>query len=174
MHNHDHFIEKLSEIATLRGFLALSTTQINQQVEQLIQRVFRKTDFALKSVVDSLFEHQGPLAELNVRLKLLLGLGVISAPLYEDINTFVDFKLAVSDEIEEPTFASQLVIEFAQRLHYADLSHLNELLHQKPASVNRDSMLFQMQQLRLERVMRSSLILALTKMVEQLDVESPL
>lgn len=174
MHNHDHFIEQLSEIATLRGFLALSTTQLNQQVERLIQRVFRKTDFALKSVVDSLFEHQGPLAELNVRLKLLLGLGVISAPLYEDINAFIEFKLALSDEIEEPTFASHFTIEFAQKLHFADLTHLNELRKQKPISPNRDSMLLQMQQLRLERVMRSSLILALTKMVEQLDVESPL
>lgn len=166
-------IDQLSEIATVRGFLALSTQQFAYYIEQLIERVFRKQDFALKSVVDSLFEHQGPLAELPVRLKLLLGLGVISAEVYQDINAFLDFKIKLSDEIEEPAFTSSIVIDFLQKLHFIDRTLLNNMLKQKFAT-DKTSMIFQMQQLRLERVIRSSLILAISQIFEQLDRESPL
>ncbi|WP_373778339.1 MltR family transcriptional regulator [Glaesserella sp.] len=174
MLSQDNFIEQLNEVASLRGFLALSTNQLAEQVERLIQRVFRKTDFALKSVVDSLFEHQGPLAELPVRLKLLLGLGVISAELYEDINAFLDIKIRLSDEVEEHSFASPFVMQFSQKLHHIDLFQVSELSKLTSMIENKDSMQRQMQQLRIERVMRSSLILAVTKMLDMLDVESPL
>lgn len=173
MLSQDSFIEQLSEVATVRGFLALSCQQFAQQIDGLIERVFRKTDFALKSVVDSLFEHQGPLAELPVRLKLLLGLGVISAEVYQDINAVLEFKLILSDQIEEPHFASPLVIRFTQSLSAADFSLISTLLKQK-SNENPDSMLFQMQQLRLERAVRSCLILAITQMLDQLNVDSPL
>ncbi len=170
----DNFIEQLSEVASFRGFLALSTNQFAQQVELLVQRVFRKTDFALKSVVDSLFEHQGPLAELSVRLKLLLGLGVISAELYEDITTFLEMKSKMSDEVEEHGFSSPFVIAFAKRLHHIDLFQVKELLKLVPNIDNKDSMQSQVQQMRIERAMRSSLILAIVKMLGLLNIESPL
>lgn len=170
----DNFIEQLSEVASFRGFLALSTNQFAQQVELLVQRVFRKTDFALKSVVDSLFEHQGPLAELSVRLKLLLGLGVISAELYQDISTFLEMKSKMSDEVEEPLFSSPFVIDFAKKLHHIDLFQVKELLKLLPKLEHKDSMQSQMQQMRIERAMRSSLILAIIKMLELLKIDSPL
>ncbi|OOH88870.1 MltR family transcriptional regulator [Pasteurellaceae bacterium 15-036681] len=174
MSYHDDFIEQLSQVPSVRGFLALSAQQFAQQVELLIQRVFRKDDFALKSVVDSLFEHQGPLAEMPVRLKLLLGLGVVSPELYEDINTLLEMKIKMSDEIEEHTFSSPFVMAFAKRLHHIDLFQITELMKHQLLIENKDSMQLQMQQLRMERVMRSSLILAITKMLDLLDVESPL
>ncbi|MGX3066084.1 MltR family transcriptional regulator [Ursidibacter arcticus] len=170
----DPFIEQLSEIATVRGFLALSAQQIALQVEGLIQRVFRKTDFALKSVVDSLFEHQGPLAELSVRLKVLLGLGVITPELYQDINAILELKIQLSDEIEEPLFTSALVISLIQKLHSTDLALITNVLKQKIQPENKDSMLFQMQQLRLEKVIRSSLTLSINHILESLSIESPL
>ncbi|OOS01982.1 MltR family transcriptional regulator [Canicola haemoglobinophilus] len=169
----DQVIEKLSEIATVRGFLAFSTQQISEHIEQLIQRVFRKEDFALKSVVDSLFEHQGPLAELPVRLKLLLGLGVISANTYEDVNAFFQFKLALSDEVEEPTFSSPPVIYFVQQLHCVDLISIPQFSEMKLLN-NKDSMQFQMQQIRLEKIIKSSLILGVSEILRSLDVESPI
>lgn len=170
----DPFIEQLSEIATVRGFLAITSQQIAQQVELLIQRVFRKTDFALKSVVDSLFEHQGPLAELPVRLKLLLGLGVISPELYQDIHALLELKIQLSDEIDEPQFSSPKVITLAQKLHAADFHLIANVLKQKSPLENKDSMLVQMQQRRLEKVIRSSLILAVSHILSALAIDSPL
>ena len=168
------FIQKLSVVPTLKGFFALSVNQFAQNIERLIQRVFRKTDFALKSVVDSLFEHQGPLAELTVRLKLLLGLGVISAPVFEDISLFIEVKQQLSDEVDELPFSHPAIVQFARDLHHIDLSPVSELLKFASSVENKDSMLYQMQQIRLERVMRSSLILAITEINEKLNVESPL
>ena len=174
MTNQDNFIERLSEVSSLRGFFALSVNQFSQSIDQLIQRVFRKKDFALKSVVDSLFEYQGPLAELTVRLKLLLGLGVISAEIFEDISLFLEIKQHLSDEVEELPFSHPAIIRFAQDLHHIDLKPAAELLKFSSAGGNKDSMILQMQQARLERVMRSSLILAVTEINERLNVESPL
>ncbi|KMK50842.1 mannitol operon repressor [[Actinobacillus] muris] len=174
MQNQDHFIEQLSEVASFRGFLALSTLQFNQQIEHLIERVFRKTDFALKSVVDSLFEHQGPLSDLSVRLKLLLGLGVISAQVYQDILTFLEMKTVMSDEINEPAFADELVIQFAEKLHHIDLEPFKALQKMTVGIENKDSIQHQMQQYRLEKIMRSGLILAIAHILDSLNVDSPL
>lgn len=174
MQYQDEFIGKLSGVASLRSFLALSCQQFAYQIDRLIERVFHKQDFALKSVVDSLFEHQGPLAELSVRLKLLLGLGVISAELYQDLNAVLDFKLRLSDEIEELAFSSEKVIHFIQLLHNADIEPITQLLKLSYKPDNPDSLQYQMQQMRLEKMVRSCLIIAVSEMLEQLDVDSPL
>lgn len=174
MTNQDNFIEQLSEVPSLRGFFALSVNQFAESIELLIQRVFRKADFALKSVVDSLFEHQGPLAELPVRLKLLLGLGVVSAEVFQDITLFLELKQQLSDKAEELPFSHPLVIKFAQDLHHIDLSPATELLKASRNPDYQDSIILQMQQARLERVMRSSLIIAVTDINEKLNVDSPL
>ncbi|EXI61240.1 MltR family transcriptional regulator [Mannheimia granulomatis] len=168
------YIDKLNEEPTLRGFLTLANQLFSSQVEQLIERVFRKTDFALKSVVDSLFEHQGPLAELSVRLKVLLGLGVISPKVFEDISLFLEVKQHLYEEEEEFSFSHPAVVQFVKDLHHIDFFPINELLKGKSSQGNKDSMLFQMQQMRLEKMIRSSLILAITEIDEQLNVESPL
>ncbi|WP_165889933.1 MltR family transcriptional regulator [Mannheimia granulomatis] len=168
------YIDKLNEEPTLRGFLTLATQLFSNQVEQLIERVFRKTDFALKSVVDSLFEHQGPLAELSVRLKVLLGLGVISPKVFEDISLFLEVKQHLYEEEEEFSFSHPAVVQFVKDLHHIDFFPINELLKGKSSQGNKGSMLFQMQQMRLEKMIRSSLILAITEIDEQLNVESPL
>ncbi len=169
----DNFIEQLSEVPSLRGFFALSVNQFVTEVDKLIQRVFRKNDFALKSVVDSLFEHQGPLAEMSVRLKLLLGLGVISPQVFEDISLFIELKQQLSDEVDEYPFSHPAIVKFAQDLHHADLSQVTQLLKQ-PLAENSDSVLVQIQQSRLDRVIRSSLILAIMSICEALGVDSPL
>lgn len=168
------YIDKLSGETTLRGFLTTANQLFANGVEQLIERVFRKTDFALKSVVDSLFEHQGPLADLTVRLKVLLGLGVISPKVFEDISLFLEVKSHLSEEEEDFPFSHPAVVQFAQDLNHIDFLPINELLNAKAAKGGKDSMLVQMQQMRLEKMVRSSLILAVTEIDEQLNIESPL
>lgn len=168
------YIDKLSEESSLLGFFTLANQLLAKDVEQLIERVFRKTDFALKSVVDSLFEHQGPLADLSVRLKVLLGLGVISPKVFEDISLFLEVKRHLKDEEEEVAFSHPAVIQFAKDLNHIDFLPINELLNTKNTIGNKDSMLFQIQKMRLEKIIRSSLILAITEIDEQLNVESPL
>lgn len=167
-------IEQLAETHSIHQFMQLACNGLGSRLDQLIERVFRKTDFALKSVVDSLFEHQGPLAELSVRLKVLLGLGVISPKLFEDISLFLEIKNHLNDEEEEVNFSHPAIIQFAKDLHHVDFFPIDELLKVKLNLDNKDSMLYKMQQMRLEKMVRSGLILAVTEIIEQLDVESPL
>ena len=83
--------EQLNDIPTLRGVITAAVNIFDHDVEQLMQRVFRKTDFAIKSVVDSLLGSSGPLADLSVRLKVLLGLGVLETKAYHDILCYLEY-----------------------------------------------------------------------------------
>ncbi|MDG6881909.1 Mannitol repressor protein [Phocoenobacter uteri] len=170
----DNFIRQLSEVASLRGFLALSVNQFSQNIELLINRVFRKKDFVVESVVNSLFEHQGPLAELSVRLKVLVSLGVISTEVFEDINFLIELKDQLSNEVEEFSFSDSYIIDEIKKLHHIDLNIVLDILKKEPKLDNKDSLQYQMFQTRLEKIVRSSLILAISAIRDQLDIESPL
>lgn len=173
MTTHNDFIEQLSEKDEIHAFLALCCQKIAEQIECLIERVFRKQDFVLKSVVDSLFEHQGPLSELSVRLKVLLGLGVISAECYQDISLLLRAEQIVKKE-HSLTFASPQVLKFAERLHSTDIAHIHQLIQSFPTLNDPNSLQYQMQQMRIEKMVRSCLILTVVELLEMLDVESPL
>ncbi|MDP8170298.1 MltR family transcriptional regulator [Pasteurella skyensis] len=173
MTSKDNFIRQLSEVASLRGFLALSVNQFSQDIDLLIKRVFCKKDFVVESVVNSLFEHQGPLSELSVRLKVLVSLGVISTEVFEDIYLFIELKNQLSNEVEEYLFSDSNIINTIQKLHHIDLTIVLDLLKQ-PSLNNKDSIHYQMQQARIEKMVRSSLILAISIISEKLDIESPL
>lgn len=92
MLSEDPIYEKLNDAETIRGFITASVAIFDDAVDQLINRVFRKTDFVVKSVIDSLFETSGPLSDLAIRLKVLLGLGVVNHEVFEDINAFIKIK----------------------------------------------------------------------------------
>lgn len=174
MTSKDNFIRQLSEVASLRGFLALSVNQFSQDIELLIKRVFCKKDFVVESVINSLFEHQGPLSELPIRLKVLVSLGVISTDVFEDINLFIELKEQLSNEIEEFSFSDSNIIYAIEKLHHIDLNIALEIVKKTPKLDNKDSLQYQMIQTRLEKIIRSSLILAISAINDKLDIESPL
>ncbi|MDH2924962.1 mannitol repressor MtlR [Nicoletella semolina] len=171
----DNFIAQLGEASSAQEFFTVAVQQFTESVDNLIQHIFHHTEFALKSVVDSLFEHQGPLADLSVRLKLLLGLGRISAQIYQDINLFVEMETQLhcrADGNECEAFSTLKITQFAQTLNSLDFGLLAELMKLTGEVENRDSMLFQIQQLRFERAMRSSLILVISHIHEALAVKN--
>lgn len=172
MTTHNDFIEQLSEKDDIHAFLALCCQKIDSEIECLIERVFRKQDFVLKSVVDSLFEHQGPLADLAVRLKVLLGLGVISAECYQDISLLLRAEQITAKE-NSLTFASPQVLKVAERLHSTDISHINSLIQSFPKLTDPNSLQYKMQQMRIEKMVRSCLIVTVVELLESLNVESP-
>lgn len=164
--------EKLNDVTSIRGFVISSVAIFEQAVEDLLNRIFLKNDFAVKSVVDSLLYQSGPLFDLTVRLKLLFGLGVISQAVFEDINGFIKLKEQLNNNEQECAFTDPLIVAFLQQLHsYGDrppepLEDLNQ-----PQS---DSLLAQIKLLRQQKLIRSYLTLAISHIVEQLQIESPL
>ncbi|HBO38698.1 MAG TPA: MltR family transcriptional regulator [Pasteurellaceae bacterium] len=171
MLSEDPIYEKLNEATSIRGFITASVTIFEDAVDQLINRVFRKSDFAVKSVVDSLFETSGPLSDLNIRLKVLLGLGVIKHEVFEDISAFIQIKETLNNDGKEYAFTDPVVADFIQALH---LQQDKSLLNFELESTNNNSLLHQVKALRYEKLVRSCLALTITDIYQQLQVESPL
>ncbi|MFY1027826.1 MltR family transcriptional regulator [Actinobacillus seminis] len=168
----DQIYEKLNEATSIRGFITASVAIFDEAVDQLIQRVFRKTDFAVKSVVDSLFMTGGPLFDLSVRLKVLLGLGVITHAVFEDMYAFIKLKEKLSNDEKDYLFFDQLIIDFIRQLHVATENALLHFPDEKEDMPN--SLCYQIKVQRKEKLVRSCLMLTIIEIYEQLQIESPL
>lgn len=167
----DPIYEKLNEATSIRGFITATVAIFDDAVDQLINRVFRKTDFAVKSVVDSLFETSGPLFDLSIRLKVLLGLGVLRHEVFEDISAFIQMKEKLNNDEREYAFTDPAVLDFAQSLN---LLQDKNLLQFAENNEDPNSLIFQMKQLRHEKLLRSCLTLTISDIYQQLQMESPL
>ncbi|OOF52667.1 MltR family transcriptional regulator [Rodentibacter trehalosifermentans] len=166
----DLIYEKLNEAKSVRGFIIVSVATFDEQVGALIHRVFHKADFAVKSVVDSLFETSGPLSDLSVRLKILLGLGVIEQNIFEDISHYIAFKEQLNNDEKEYDFADEMMIEFTRNLYSVKDKTLLDFAEDSSPP---DSLLFQMKQQQKKRLLRSCLTLSVTDICEKLQIESP-
>ncbi|TDQ58055.1 mannitol repressor MtlR [Mesocricetibacter intestinalis] len=163
--------EKLNDAVTIRGFITASVAIFDEAVDNLINRVFRKTDFVVESVIESLFVNSGPLSDLSVRLKVLLGLGVISHNVYADINAFLRLKEQLNNDEKEYLFSDPPILEFIRSLNF---QQNNAFLNLEPASGDTTSLLYQVKALRREKLIRSCLILNISDIYAQLQIESPL
>lgn len=114
MLSEDPIYEKLNGTVSVRGFMIATVAIFEEAVDSLINRVFRKTDFVVQSVIDSLFTNDGPLGDLSVRLKVLLGLGVIQHNLFSDVNAFIQFKETLNKDEKEYTFDDEIVLTFCK------------------------------------------------------------
>ncbi|OBX02695.1 mannitol repressor protein [Gallibacterium genomosp. 3] len=164
--------EKLNEVTTARGLIIAAVTIFDEAIDHLINRVFRKTDFVVESVIESLFEHSGPLFDFKIRLKVLLGLGVLSKETFEDINAFIKLKETINNQEQEASFSDPMFFAFIQQLHC-----IKESLFIKdplPKQNSTDSLLEQVKIIRWEKMIRSYLILSILHINEELQIESPL
>lgn len=164
-------VEKLNDVPTIRGFITAAVALFDEEIDRLINAIFRKTDFVVKSVVDSLFETSGPLFDLNIRLKVLLGLGVFDQHVFADINQFIALKERLNNDENEYAFTDEIIVDFAHELHFLDDK---SLLNFPPTTGKEDSLLFQIKQQRKEKLLRSSLILAVIAIGEQLQAGNAL
>ncbi|WP_334554111.1 MltR family transcriptional regulator [Vibrio scophthalmi] len=85
-------LEELAESANAAECLLCAYDVLEDMLDALLKSIFHKDDYAVKFVVDPLLTSDGPLGEILVRIKLLLGLGVISKQTYDDIEVFVTLK----------------------------------------------------------------------------------
>ncbi|WP_439294582.1 MltR family transcriptional regulator [Lonepinella sp. BR2882] len=171
MLSEDPIYEKLNDASSIRGFITATVAIFDQAVDQLINRVFRKNDFVVNSVIESLFETSGPLFDLAIRLKVLLGLGVINHDIFEDISAFIEMKEKLNNDEKEYEFVDEIIVHFTQSLN---LLEDKSLLDFPPIKEEADSLVFQMKRLRQEKLLRSCLTLTIANIYQQLQVESPL
>lgn len=167
----DPIYEKLNDAVSVRGFMIAAVAIFDDAVDSLINRVFRKTDFVVQSVIESLFTNAGPLGELSVRLKVLLGLGVIPHQVFADVNTFIQLKETLNNDEKDYAFDDEMVLAFLQKLV---LLSDKDLLNFEPLTEDKNSLTYQMKSLRREKLIRSCLTLTIADIYRQLQIESPL
>src|SRR5690606_10358539 len=102
--NETDILERLNEAPSVRGFFITTVEVLAQAIDTLMQRIFRKDNFAVQSVVGPLLDDTGPLGNLSVRLKLLYGLGVIADDVYHDIETIIKLRNQLNSDGTEYVF----------------------------------------------------------------------
>lgn len=165
-------LEVLSETNNAHEFSMVCYDVLEDAVDILLQNVFRKDDYAVKYAVSPLLDNDGPLWNLDVRLKLLFGLGLLSQSLYEDIEKFTLLK-GVTQEFEDD-------LPFTSAEFIACLNEISAVTRIMPiefdVSLFDSSMpdLYAMQMNRQKERIRSILILAITDVVKELHRKTPI
>ena len=75
IHQKDAVFERLAEPENPRGFFIEVVCMLEDAVDQLMRRAFRQEEYAVKYAIEPLLNGKGPLADLNIRLKLIFAPG---------------------------------------------------------------------------------------------------
>lgn len=90
--NETALFEELANSANAAECLLCAYDVLEDVLDILLKKIFYKDDYAVKFVVDPLLNSSGPLGEILVRIKLLLGLGMMKKSVYDDIEIFITLK----------------------------------------------------------------------------------
>ncbi len=165
-------LERLEQSPTVRGFFVSAVDILTQGIDLLIQRVFLKDDFAVQSVVGPLLGEQGPLADVHVRLKLLLGLGVLSNKTFQDIDAILKLSQQLNREVDEHQFTSFPLLQRLEQI--PSMTMVSQQAQHQLNLPNMDDSLKAMQKERQTQVLISALSLTLVQLYQELNIESPL
>ncbi|MDG3085938.1 MltR family transcriptional regulator [Vibrio hannami] len=165
-------IERLNAAPNVRGFFIAAVDVFNESLDALIQRVFRKDDFAVQSVVGPLLHDSGPLGNLSVRLKLLFGLGVLPDDVYHDIEDIIKLRNTLNNDATEYEFTDVNVLEPLKKLKSAQKMGISMVTITEPEEDD-DQEFYQLQMQRQRQVIKSGMSLAIVDICSQLDKDSP-
>lgn len=159
----DTILEKLSQQIDIHSLLTAAIDLINNSVNQLILKVFRKERHAIKFVIPSLVGKNGPLNDTSVCLKLLYALGIITREEYEDVELLIAILDELDSDDKKYTFIDDEILGPISLLH--DMV-LPPNLGLQPDSANEtgivDSLKSSIYQNRYQQMIRSALIIAIT------------
>ena len=91
-HQEDDVLERLNEQDGPRGFFLEVVTILEEAVDSLMRRAFRQEEYAVKYAIEPLLNQSGPLGQLEVRLKLIFALGLISLEHYQDLEAYLKIR----------------------------------------------------------------------------------
>jgi mannitol operon repressor len=166
-------IEQLNKASSVRGVVLAAVDIFENTLNQLIQRVFRKDDHAVKYAVEPLLNSAGPLSDLMVRLKLLYGLGIISQDVYQDIEQLISLREQLNNDGREFSFTSPETLGPIKNLHAIKkmgIAQLDAPVPDKDEDIN----FYNMYMARQEQVIRSAFGLAVASMCTELNQDTPL
>ncbi|EOD56920.1 MltR family transcriptional regulator [Aeromonas molluscorum] len=170
-HQEDDVLERLNEQDGPRGFFLEVVTILEEAVDSLMRRAFRQEEYAVKYAIEPLLNQSGPLGQIEVRLKLIFALGLVSLELYQDIDVYLKIRDFLVRDPKDYRFSDKPVRDLLDRLHGINRAGLMEL---EPPASEEDWTFYQMQLARQDQMVRSSLVLAVAHCVGELHKESPI
>lgn len=170
--NETDIIERLNSAPSVRGFFITTVEVFNDAIDALIQRVFRKDNFAVQSVVGPLLHDSGPLGNLSVRLKLLFGLGVLPDDIYHDIEDIIKLRNQLNSDGSEYDFTDPQILVPIKKLNLVAKMGMVQLEVLEPDG-DIDLDFYQLQLQRQQQIIKSGLSLAIVEICNELNKESP-
>ncbi len=170
--NETEIIERLNNAPSVRGFFIAAVDIFNDSIDALIQRIFRKDNFAVQSVVGPLLQDSGPLGDLSVRLKLLYGLGVLPDNVYHDIEDIIKIKNTLNSDASDYEFTDPNILDPITKLNLVQSLGMVQLQVSEPDD-DIDLDFYQLQLQRQQQIIKSGLSLAIVEICNELDKESP-
>ncbi len=162
----NQILERLNQRPEVHLFFQEVVVLIAEAIDQLILKVFRKDDYAVKYAVEPLLMGSGPLGELSVRLKLLFALGAINREVYEDIELFIAINSSLSSENINLKFTDDEIIGSIKMLHC--IEPLPEMMRFDLPEDLIDKQLIDLQIYRYQQMTKSSLVLSVTSLISQI------
>ncbi|ASI24696.1 TPA: MltR family transcriptional regulator [Aeromonas salmonicida] len=167
-HQEDEVLERLNEQDGPRGFFLEVVTILEEAVDSLMRRAFRQEEYAVKYAIEPLLNQSGPLGQLEVRLKLIFALGLISLERYQDLEAYLKIRDFLVRDPKDYRFSDKPIRDLLDRLHCLNQGSM------MPQDPPEDWPFYQMQLNRLDQVVRSALVLAVADCVTDLHKESPI
>ncbi|MCW8345894.1 MltR family transcriptional regulator [Vibrio sp. ZSDZ65] len=170
--NETELLEALSEAKDASECLMAAYDAIDDTLDALINTIFHKDDYAVKYVVDPLLSGDGPLGDILVRAKLLLGLGVISKEVYDDIDIFVTLREWTKLQENNVNFTEVDVIFELNKV--TAIQKMMPIEYDASMAEGLDPVMLKMYLERHYQRVKSTLILAITELVSTLCRDNPL
>jgi mannitol operon repressor len=165
-------LERLNAVPSVRGFFIVTVSLFTEAVDALMQRIFRKDNFAVQSVVEPLLHDTGPLGNLSVRLKLLYGLGVLPDDVYNDIENIIKLRNQLNSDGIEYTFTDPKIISSIKALNLVQKMGIVSFETLEPDN-DIDLDFYQLQLQRQQQVIQSGLSLVIIEICNELNKDSP-
>lgn len=170
--NETEIIEQLNNAPSVRGFFIAAVDVFTDSIDALMQRIFRKDNFAVQSVVGPLLGDSGPLGDLSVRLKLLYGLGVLPDQIYHDIEDIIKLKHKLNSDATDYEFTDPNILGPIKNLNLVQkMSMVNLEVNEPDDDIDLD--FYQLQLQRQQQIIKSGLSLAIVEICNELGKESP-
>lgn len=162
--------ERLAEPENPRGFFIELVDLLEEAVDLLMRRAFRQEEYAVKYAIEPLLNSKGPLASLQIRLKLIFALGLVSYEVSQDIERFIRVRDFLVTDVHDHRFGETCITDQINRLH--SLQSISMMQVDEPVST--DFVIQQMQLNRKDQVIRSALLLAVSNVLTELNKDSPI
>lgn len=169
--NESELLEVISKADSPGAVLSAAYHALDDAVGAVTQCLLSSNEPSVQYIVDPLMTTKGPLGDIKVRAGLLLGLGVLEREIYSDLDIFLRLKEYAEESDKGVSFTDLYVLT---QLRSVEAIKRTMPIEYDPSMISglSDSMMTMFIERHNQKV-RSTIVLAITDMVEQIRHGTP-